>query len=178
MGDALATGEITRAVLDNTYLSRASRSYVVEAAARHDVPVRCVWVDTPPAEAQVNLVHRLLDHFGRLPAPEEIGRRARAPGLMLPTSQMRAVRELEPPVRRRGVRRGAAAPIPADVGARRRPRRVLIAASALDAEGWDAPLDGPRGARAGVRLAARRLGERPGPARRAGVRRAPGAAGL
>ena len=31
-----------RVVLDNTYLTRASRSYVLDAAARHGAPVRCV----------------------------------------------------------------------------------------------------------------------------------------
>ena len=41
-----------------------ARSYVVEAAARHGVAARCVWIDTPLAQAQVNLVERLLDRFG------------------------------------------------------------------------------------------------------------------
>jgi aryl-alcohol dehydrogenase-like predicted oxidoreductase len=87
-----------RVVLDNTYLTRASRSYVVEAAERYGVAARCVWLDTPLAQAQVNLVLRLLDRFGRLPTPEELRRAARGEqGLLLPTSQMRALRELEPP---------------------------------------------------------------------------------
>jgi aryl-alcohol dehydrogenase-like predicted oxidoreductase len=50
-----------RVVLDNTYLTRASRSYVLDAAARHGAPVRCVWLDTPLAQAQMNLTARLLD---------------------------------------------------------------------------------------------------------------------
>jgi aryl-alcohol dehydrogenase-like predicted oxidoreductase/predicted kinase len=86
------------AVLDNTYLTRAARSRVVEAAERHSLAVRCVWLDTPLAHAQVNLVERLLERFGSLPAPEQIRAAARRePWLMLPTSQMRALRELEPP---------------------------------------------------------------------------------
>jgi aryl-alcohol dehydrogenase-like predicted oxidoreductase/predicted kinase len=85
-------------VLDNTYLTRASRSWAVEVAGRRRARVRCVWVDTPLAQAQVNLVERLLDRFGHLPAPEELRTAARRePGLLAPTSQMRAVRELEPP---------------------------------------------------------------------------------
>ena len=59
-------------VLDNTYLTRAARSYVIEAASRHRVRARCVWLDTPLAQAQVNLVERLLDRFGSLPTPEEL----------------------------------------------------------------------------------------------------------
>jgi hypothetical protein len=85
-------------VLDNTYLTRASRSYVIETANRHRVPARCMWLDTPLAQAQVNLVTRLLERFGSLPTPEELRERARREqGLLAPTSQMRAVRELEPP---------------------------------------------------------------------------------
>jgi hypothetical protein len=57
-----------------------------------------VWLDTPLAQAQVNLVERLLDRFGSLPAPDELRAAARGePGLLAPTSQMRTVRELEPP---------------------------------------------------------------------------------
>jgi aryl-alcohol dehydrogenase-like predicted oxidoreductase/predicted kinase len=85
-----------RLVLDNTYLTRAARSYAVEAAERHGASARCVWLDTPLAHAQINLVERLLDRFGSLPTPEEL-RATREPGLLTPTSQMRTVRELEPP---------------------------------------------------------------------------------
>jgi AAA domain len=95
--DALTSG-VQRVVLDNTYLTRAARSYVVAAASRHGLPTRCLWLDTPLAQAQVNLVERLLDRFGSLPSPEELrGLARREPGLLLPTSQMRALRELEPP---------------------------------------------------------------------------------
>jgi aryl-alcohol dehydrogenase-like predicted oxidoreductase/predicted kinase len=93
----LAAG-IRQVVLDNTYLTRASRSHVVETAEAHGVAVRCIWLDTPLAQAQVNLVERLLERFGSLPMPEQIREASRKePWLMLPTSQMRALRELEPP---------------------------------------------------------------------------------
>ncbi len=59
--------------------------------------MRCIWLDTPLAQAQVNLVERLLDRVGHLPEPDELRALAREPGLLLPTSQMRTVRELEPP---------------------------------------------------------------------------------
>src|SRR5262249_4312740 len=96
LDEALAAGE-RRVVLDNTYLTRAARSYTLEAAAAHRLPVRCVWLDTPLAQAQGNPVGRLLDRVGYLPEPEQRRTLAREPGLLLPTSQMRAVRELEPP---------------------------------------------------------------------------------
>jgi aryl-alcohol dehydrogenase-like predicted oxidoreductase/adenylate kinase family enzyme len=93
----LAAG-VRRAVLDNTYLTRAARSHVVETAERHALAVRCVWLDIPLAQAQVNMVERLLGRFGALPTPEEIRDAARRePWLMLPISQMRALRDLETP---------------------------------------------------------------------------------
>jgi aryl-alcohol dehydrogenase-like predicted oxidoreductase len=97
LDEALATGT-QRVVLDNTYLTRAARSYVVDAAARHGAGARCIWLDTPLAQAQVNMVERLLDRFGALPMPDELRAVARTePGLLPPTSQMRTARELEPP---------------------------------------------------------------------------------
>ena len=96
--EQLASG-VRRVVLDNTYLTRASRHDVVEAAGRRGAAVRCIWLDTPLAQAQANMVARLLDRFdGALPAPEELRELSRRePWLLVPTSQMRAARELEPP---------------------------------------------------------------------------------
>jgi aryl-alcohol dehydrogenase-like predicted oxidoreductase len=97
LDEALSSG-IRRVVLDNTYLTRAARNQVIETANQHQAPTRCVWLDTPLAQAQVNLVERMLDRFGSLPTPEELKALARRePGLLAPTSQMRAFRELEPP---------------------------------------------------------------------------------
>jgi aryl-alcohol dehydrogenase-like predicted oxidoreductase len=95
--DALGSGT-RKVVVDNTYLTRADRGDVVAAAARHGASVRCLWLDTPVAQAQVNLVERLLDLHGSLPEPDELRALARrTPGVLAPTSQLRAVRELEPP---------------------------------------------------------------------------------
>jgi aryl-alcohol dehydrogenase-like predicted oxidoreductase len=93
--DELAAGA-AHVVLDNTYLTRASRNLVIEAAHRHGHACRCVWLQAPLPQAQINLVERLLDHFGQLPTPQQL-RASRVPGLLPPTSQMRALRELEPP---------------------------------------------------------------------------------
>ena len=94
---ALASGA-RRVVLDNTYATRASRSHVIDAAARHGAGVRCVWLDTPLAQAQVNMVERILEQLGTLPTPEALKEAGRSgPGQMAPTSQMRMLRELEPP---------------------------------------------------------------------------------
>jgi hypothetical protein len=95
LDEALARGE-RRVVLDNTYLTRASRAEVVAAAARHGVAVRCVWVDVPLVQAQVNVCVRLVEHFGTLPGPEQV-RASRLPGVMGPMPLFRHARELEPP---------------------------------------------------------------------------------
>ena len=140
--EELVAGQ-ARVVLDNTYLTRASRSYVLDAAARHGAPVRCVWLDTPLAQAQVNLTERLLDLLGYLPDPDVLRERAkREQGVLAPTSQMRAARELEPPsldegfvdverleftrARHSGTREG-----------------VFVAASAVRENGWSAAGDAP-----------------------------------
>jgi aryl-alcohol dehydrogenase-like predicted oxidoreductase len=96
LNEQLAAGA-RQVVLDNTYLTRASRSHVLDAVAAHGLPVRCIWLDPPLAQAQVNIVERLLDRFGTLPTPDELKAHAREPGVHAPTSQMRAFRELEPP---------------------------------------------------------------------------------
>ena len=134
LDERLAAGA-RRVVLDNTYLTRAARSHVVDAAARHGLPVRCVWLRTPLAQAQVNMVERLLERFERLPTPDELRAAARKePWLLAPTAQMRTVRELEPP----SLDEGFAAVEEVDfvralsgVGG-----GVLVAAAALDRPAW------------------------------------------
>src|SRR5262249_61687321 len=70
---ALASGR-RRVVLDNTYPTRASRNEVIECAWTHGVPVRCVWLATELAQAQINAILRMIDAHGSLPTPEDIHR--------------------------------------------------------------------------------------------------------
>jgi aryl-alcohol dehydrogenase-like predicted oxidoreductase len=127
-----------RVVLDNTFLSRAARSYVIESASRHQVPIRCVWLDTPLTQAQANLVERMLDATGSLPSPEELRALSRrSQGLMLPTSQMRALRELEPPAADEGFAAVEIVPFGRDAAPGRTKTGVFVAASALRRAGWE-----------------------------------------
>ena len=121
-------------VLDNTYLTRAARSYVVETANRYGASVRCVWLDTPLAYAQVNLVERLLDRFGSLPSPEALRAVRGEAGLMLPTSQMRTLRELEPPSLDEGFAAVEQVAFEREPSAGR--SGVFVAAAALDEPEW------------------------------------------
>ena len=137
LDEALASGE-RRVVLDNTYLTRASRSHVVDAAVRHALATRCVWLDTPLAQAQVNLVERLLDRHGALPGPDELRQLARREaGVMAPTSQMRALRELEPPAPDEGFDAVEVVPFARAPRAGRRRAGVFIAAAALRGAAWE-----------------------------------------
>jgi aryl-alcohol dehydrogenase-like predicted oxidoreductase/predicted kinase len=129
-------------VLDNTYLTRASRSYVIEAASRHRVPTQCIWLDTPLAQAQVNLVARLLDRFGSLPTPEELREVAqREPGVHAPTSQMRTQRELEPPSTDEGFAGVEQIPFARTPPSQQGRVGVFVAAPALGRPGWEDALE-------------------------------------
>jgi aryl-alcohol dehydrogenase-like predicted oxidoreductase/histidinol phosphatase-like enzyme len=97
MSDVLATDH-RRVVLDNTYPTRKSRSEVVETAWERGVPVRCVWLATDVANAQVNSIHRMLEAHGSLPTPEDIRRHGKRDTRYLsPDAQFRYERTLEPP---------------------------------------------------------------------------------
>ncbi len=136
LDEELAAGA-RRVVLDNTYLTRAARNEVIEVAARHGIPTRCVWLDTPLAQAQVNLVERLLERLGSLPTPEQLRELARTePGVLAPTSQMRTFRELEPPSPDEGFAAVEHVPF---VRAVAPPGRtgVLVAAGVLAEPGWE-----------------------------------------
>ena len=141
LDESLAAGE-RHVVLDNTYLTRAARSFVVEAAERHGLAARCLWLDTPLAQAQVNLAERVLEVLGSLPSPEELRARARQPGLVAPTSQMRAVRELEEPDLDEGFATVERVPFAREAAAGRTGAGVLVAAAALGRPGWEVALDG------------------------------------
>jgi aryl-alcohol dehydrogenase-like predicted oxidoreductase len=146
--DENLSSEVGRVVLDNTYLSRAARSHVIDVARRHGVPVRCVWLDTPLAQAQVNMVERLLDRFGSLPSPEDLRELARRePGLLGPPSQMRARRELEPPAMDEGLRAVERLPFVRTPPSQTGRAGVFVAAAALKHPGWKPALErGDRGA--------------------------------
>jgi aryl-alcohol dehydrogenase-like predicted oxidoreductase len=129
-------------VLDSTYLTRAARSYVIDAASRHRVAVRCVWLDTPLAQAQVNLVERLLDRFGSLPTPEQLRQLARSePGILAPTSQMRTLRELEPPSTDEGFARVERVPFARTPRSRGARAGVFVAAAAMTQSRWEYSLE-------------------------------------
>lgn len=61
-----------RFVLDNTYGTRSTRFAVLEVAARHSLPVRCIWLQTSLEDAQVNACQRMIERYGHILSPEEI----------------------------------------------------------------------------------------------------------
>jgi hypothetical protein len=142
LDDELSAGA-RRVVLDNTYLTRSDRSYVVEAASRNGVPTRCIWLDTPLAQAQVNLVERLVERFGSLPTPEELRElRRHEPGVHVPTTQMRAFRELEPPSTDEGFTDVEQVPFSRTPASEHARAGVFVAAAALEQPDWRPALAG------------------------------------
>ena len=96
----------TRIVLDNTYISRASRALVVQAASRLGLPVRCVWLSTGIEDAQVNAASRIVARYGQLLGPDEMKKAVKRDiSAFAPTVQFRHQRELEPPVPAEGFSR-------------------------------------------------------------------------
>ena len=138
--DEQIAGGARQVVLDNTYLTRAARNDVLEVARRHGIAVRCVWLDTPLAQAQVNLVERLLERFDSLPEPERLQELAkREQGVLLPTSQMRALRELEPPAADEGF--AAVEQVPFEREPSSGGSGVVVAAPVLAEPGWERALE-------------------------------------
>jgi aryl-alcohol dehydrogenase-like predicted oxidoreductase/predicted kinase len=95
MAERLAAGD-RRLVADNTYTTRASRQEAIAVARRHGAQAVGIWLDTPLAEAQHNVVLRMLGVHGRLLEPEEM-ERARDPSSLGPGALRRLARDLEVP---------------------------------------------------------------------------------
>ena len=88
----------SRIVLDNTYVSRASRALVVQAANKLGLPIRCVWLATSVEAAQVNAAWRMVSKYGRLLEPDEMRKTVKRDiSAFAPAAQFRNQRELEPP---------------------------------------------------------------------------------
>jgi aryl-alcohol dehydrogenase-like predicted oxidoreductase/predicted kinase len=97
LGERLEAGA-RRFVLDNTYVTRASRSEVVRVAHAAGAAVRCVHVETPAPEVSINVVTRMLQRHGELLGGSELAARAKKdPGLFVPNVVARMHRTLERP---------------------------------------------------------------------------------
>jgi hypothetical protein len=95
--DEAITSGTRRVVIDNTYVSRRARAPVIAAAAKHGLPVRALWLDTSVEDAQVNAVWRMVERYGRLLDPTELGRMKQDPGAFGPNVLYRYQREVELP---------------------------------------------------------------------------------
>jgi Histidinol phosphatase and related phosphatases len=74
------------------------RAAVIQAAAAYGVGVRCIWLSTSIADAQMNAVTRILERYGRLLDAEELAAHRKSdPAALTPTTLFRYQRELEPP---------------------------------------------------------------------------------
>jgi hypothetical protein len=128
---------VERLVLDNTYVTRAARSDVVRVASSRGARVRCVFFETPLPEAQVNVVLRMIERFGRAAAPEEMTELARSdPAALAPHALSRMMRDLEPPTADEGFADIEVVPFVRDLAAGGNPG-IAIAIDALQAPSTD-----------------------------------------
>ncbi len=61
-------------VLDNTFGTKSSRQPFIEMSIKHNVPIRCIHVDTKIEDAQFNAAKRMVGRYGRLFGPEELSK--------------------------------------------------------------------------------------------------------
>ena len=64
-----------RVVLDNTYPTRKPRERSHRSGVGARRPVRCIWLTTDVADAQINSIQRMIEVHGSLPSPDEIRER-------------------------------------------------------------------------------------------------------
>ncbi len=102
MTDELEEGT-TRILMDATYPSRAQRSVAMEAAWAAGASVRCVFFDTPRADAEINVIDRMVAAHGRLPSPDEIKKLSKQdPRFIPPVAQRSFYDHFEPPTEAEG----------------------------------------------------------------------------
>jgi hypothetical protein len=83
-------------ILDNTYPTIISRHSVINIAKRHNVPVRCINLNTSIEDAQYNVCQRMLERYGKLLMPEEI-KNKKDPNTFPVTVLFKYRKELESP---------------------------------------------------------------------------------
>lgn len=101
IADEKLTLSTQRLVLDNTYVTRASRSQILDVAAKHGVGAHGVWVDVPLRDARLNVVWRMLEAHGRLLSPPEL-KNGKDNTFLPPMALLRMLKDLELPTRDEG----------------------------------------------------------------------------
>lgn len=83
-------------VSDNLFATRESRKPFIDLATSLNVPCRVVVLDTDIEDAQVNVVCRLIKHFGHFPTDEEI-KKAKHPNVFPPAVLYKYRKEYQDP---------------------------------------------------------------------------------
>lgn len=88
-------------LLDNTYPTAESRKPFIEMADNLGEKIDCLWMGTSIEDAQVNVCHRMVQHFGHLPTPDEI-RASKSPNIYPPAVLFKYRKEFEAPTTAEG----------------------------------------------------------------------------
>lgn len=83
--DRLVQSGVDRLVLDNTYPTAEQRSTIIALGKKHNIPVRCVWLNTSFEDAQLNACLRMLEKTGRLMDTAEL-KKQKDPNLFPPAA--------------------------------------------------------------------------------------------
>lgn len=83
--DAEITAGRRSFVLDNTYPTIESRRPILAVGKQHNIPVRCLLLDTSIEDAQVNACVRMIRIEGKLLMPEEV-KRVKNPNIFPPAA--------------------------------------------------------------------------------------------
>jgi len=102
-------------------------------AAAHGARVRCLFLDTPLDQAQVNVVQRMLRRLQRVPEPDELRTLARHEPAALAPRVLQRASAISSRRRPTKVRRHRGHPLRARAGAGGRGGAVIVAADALPA---------------------------------------------
>lgn len=102
MNQLIASGQ-RKIVLDNTYPTRLSRGPVIAAAVAQGVSVVCKFLDTPIAEARVNVASRMLARYGKHLGPDDMKALSKSdPNLPPPAALKKWADSFEPPQKDEG----------------------------------------------------------------------------
>lgn len=88
-------------IMDNTYATPVMRHGVLDWAQRKQVPVHCVWLDTSIEDAQVNVVQRMIERYGKIVSNEEMVK-LKDPNMFPPAVLFSYRKNFEPPTIQEG----------------------------------------------------------------------------
>lgn len=99
--DKQLRGGAERLVMDNTYPTVEQRAGVVKLGKKHNIPVRCVWLNTSFEDAQLNACMRMMQRIGKIADSTEL-KKLNDPNLFPPVAIFNYKKVFEKPTNAEG----------------------------------------------------------------------------